>query len=155
MTDETILTAEQEVAQRAERLSRVQAIEKAEADEQAKRVEQAAASTRGTNEAFFEKQRRLEEEARNNKPVVLKRQTNEDAVRAEQERYPRPALNKPQEGFSDPHSVQPCKRNPSITLQPASAKYPPSDPRCGMSEELIRRMGMEVDPRKPALKSKK
>lgn len=148
--NEVVLTPAEEAAQRAERLSRVEAIENAEKKIQSERVEQVAAATRGVNESFFEREARQAELARSNKPVVLKQRSNADAIKAEQERYPRPVINKPQEGFTDPYGLQPCERKASITLQPLPSKYPSSDPRNGMNEELIIRMGMNPDPTQPA-----
>ena len=162
MTDEKVLTPEQENAQRRERLGRVLAEEEAAKKLQADRTEQVNAATRNVNSEYFEKQRQLEEQARNNKPIVLKPQTNEDAIAATAARYPYPATNPQPVGDQlMEQQSDACKRaagyippklKPSITLQPLPAKYPASDPRAGMDEDLIVRMGMEVDPAKSPFK---
>lgn len=163
MNNETkIITPEQEIAQRRERLARVTAEEKIVADAKKRREEQAAAQTAGVNESFFEKEARRAEEARNNKPIVLKRQGDAEASAAEAARYPRPAVNPMPVGdpFMDRETeasqraagYTPPKLKPSITLQPMPSKYPMGDPRAGMSEDLIVRMGMNPDPTKSALK---
>jgi hypothetical protein len=82
--------------------------------------------------------------------IVLPQKTNEDAIKANDLRYPRPATNKPQEGFTDPYGLIPSERKPSIVLPSQPSKYPSSDPRHGMSEELIRSMSMNPDPAKSA-----
>lgn len=160
--DTVILTPAEENAQRAERLGRVLASEKAEADVQAARVEKSVADGAKVNETYFEKQRQLEDQINNNKPIVLKPRTNDEAVAAEAARYPRPAVNpmplgdplmdretdasKRASGYVTP------KLKKSITLQSAPDPFPTSDPRRGMSKELILSMGMNPDPKQPAFK---
>lgn len=146
MTEEKDLTLAEQNAQRVERLGRVQAVEAAEKKTQADREARAAEQTAGINERFFLAEAAREEAARNNKPVVLKRNTNEDAIAAEQARYPRPAVNKPAEGYLDAASTVLAPRRASITLTPQTAKYPSSDPRSGLTDELILSFGMQVDP---------
>jgi len=152
MTEETDLTNEQITQQRAERLNRVLAEEKKQSDAKRAREEQSAAATRGTNEAFFAKEAEERATAEANRPIVLEPVTDAATLKAqEQARYPRPKVNKPPEGFVDAAGLIPCKRKPSITLQPLPEKYRAGDPRRGMSEDLIIRMGMNPDPTKPAL----
>jgi hypothetical protein len=160
--NEAVLSSAEEAADRAEKLARVTAEEAAAKKIQDDRCEQAAASTRGVNEAFFEKQARRSEEARNNKPIIIPKKTNEEAIAASAAWYPYPVTN-PQP-ISDPlmdreteasqraAGYTPPKLKTSLTLQPLPDPYPSSDPRRGMTEDLIIRMGMEVDPRKPAHK---
>jgi len=134
--------------------ARRRADEAAEEAARTAQIEASAKQTRGVNEAYFKKQRQLEEQIKNNKPIVLKPQTNEDAIKANDLRYPRPATNKPQEGFTDPYGLIPSERKPSITLQQRPDKYASSDPRHSMSRELIEGMGMNPDPTKPAFNKK-
>jgi hypothetical protein len=158
MTDEKVLTPEQENAQRRERLGRVLAEEEAAKKLKADRVAKNDADCAAVNAEFFRKQEELSAQIAANKPVALPKQTNEDAVAATAARYPYPVTN-PQpigdhlmESQSDAckraAGYIPPKLKPSITLQPLPAKYPASDPRAGMDEDLIVRMSMNPDPRK-------
>jgi hypothetical protein len=144
----------EEAKDRAEKIARVEAIEKAASDAKRKHEEHVAAQTSGHNERYFEKQRLLEEQIAANKPIVLKPQTNADAIAAEQARYPRPAVNPPQTGYLDAASTVEAPRKPSITLQPMPSKYPSGDPRAGLTEALILSFNMDPEPTHPPFAKK-
>lgn len=135
-------------------------LRKLEADEEAarwKQLEAAAALTRGHNEAYFEKQRHLEEQtaeqnARNAAAQKERDKTANERSAAESKVQIEAVYgktNKPQEGYEDMYGLVPSKRNAPRVLQPVPDPYPSSDPRHGMDEALIISMGMNPDPRQP------
>lgn len=145
----------EEAADRAEKMARVTAIEKAKADERARTIAENDARTAGVNAKFFAAEAEREAQAAANKPIVLKPQTNAEVVAAEQARLNRPAVNRPQEGFLDAHSLVPAPRKPSIVLQTQPSKYPSGDPRAGLTETLILSFNMDPDPAHPPFAAKK
>lgn len=137
------------------RRARLRKMEKDEADARAAQIEAVSAQTRGFNDAYFRKQeeaaKQIAEQNTKNKNEQEERDRQGAARRvaenAEHMSY-HPAQNKPPVGFTDMTGTIPCHRKPSVTLQPVPAKYPSSDPRAGMDEDLIVRYGMNPDPRK-------
>ena len=167
---EVVLTLAEEAAQRAERKARVEKLEKEENDKREKRIEASSAPTRTVNAEYFEKQRKLQDEAAEqnarNKKAQAERETNRNSqsLKESEARYPYPAVN-PQPAAdhlmeaSHPstqklHGYTPVKLKSGITLQPQPEKYPTSDPRHGMSEELIRSFGLNPDATKSAFTTK-
>lgn len=128
--------------------------EDAEADAaRKKQIEDANAPTRNRNAEFFAKEAEREDQAKNNKPVVAAPKTQEQIVAEHAERYPYNTSGKAKGGV-DPlmdRESDASKRaagyvsptlKPSIAMQPVPDPYPSSDPRHGMSRELILKMGM-------------
>jgi hypothetical protein len=156
MTSETLQkeTFQKEAAQGVERRARLRQLEKDEAAARVCSIAISQAQTTGVNAEFFAKEAEHKAKIAANKPIVLPGPTKEEILARDQEYYPRPAVNKPEEGGVDslldrePLYVQeamgytPPKLKPSITLQPKPDQYPSNDPRHGMSEDLIRNMGM-------------
>jgi hypothetical protein len=148
-------TFQVEAQDRAEKLARVTAEEAAAKKLQDDRVEQAAAMSRGVNVKFFEQERLREEQAKANKPISKPKQTNEDAIAENTARYPFPKVNPqpvadhladalvPDAARAGVTTVPKFVPKPSIALQPQPDPYPSNDPRHGMSEDLIRKMGLK------------
>ena len=124
----------------------------------AKQIATATALTSGINEAYFRKQEELAQQAeeqnkknaaaqREREKTVNERNAAEAKARIEELHG---KVNKPPTGYVDAAGTILCKRNPSISLTPRPDPYPSSDPRNGMPEDLIIRMGMNPDPTQPA-----
>jgi hypothetical protein len=134
-----------------QRKARLKAEGEAEDRKRAEQIEASIAQTAGMNEAYFRKQEELAQQIaeQNVKNAAAQKERDKSAAarriaenKANMEC--KVTTNKPPEGFIDMAGTIPCKRNPSITLQPLPSKYPSSDPRHGMSDELILRMGMKL-----------
>jgi hypothetical protein len=143
-----------EAADRAEKLKRCETLERAEADKRARAIAENDARTAGVNAKFFAAEAERATQAAANKSISLKPQSNAEAIAVEQARLNRPAINPPQEGFLDAHSLVPAPRKPSIVLQTQPSKYPSGDPRAGLTEALILSFNMDPDPTHPPFAKK-
>jgi len=108
----------------------------------AKKIDDSLSTTRGVNEAYFANQEALAaqaavQNAKNHAAQKTQEQINAESIAAAKAAY-----------AYKPYAPVTPKGRPSISLPTVPEKYSSSDPRRGMDEDLIIRMGMNPDSRK-------